>query len=407
MSRALRGSLARAVFSPELLARYPLFAALLSAVDPVPDASVRVMAVSLRGRRFRLHVNVGFFADHPETLVGVVQHELHHIAFGHLSLPKFRGVVHPDLMILACEMSANEPIREPLPGRPVRWEDYQALGMRPGLSTLEQYRILVTARAEGARISGCPGHRWLDDLLDDGLGSVYSPPTGNQAASAEHVARLLETTGGAGLPGSDLAGHWPGDLVEALREPNGAEATIDWRVALRLFVGSLRRRQLTRRIPPRRWPHRVGEIPGRARLPDISGQHVLVAIDTSGSMERKELEAIGAELLRVRQLARITVVECDRQIQRVYPLAGPLRDAKGRGGTDLRPIFAPRFLAEHRSDGVVYFTDGGGPYPEKKPSVPTLWVLTKGGDFACPWGARVCLATPGSRRERSGADAAP
>src|SRR3712207_8113548 len=54
-----------------------------------------------------------------------------------------------------------------------------------------------------------------------------------------------------------------------------------------------------------------------------------------------------------------------------------LRDVAGRGGTDLRPVFEAEFLAEHRPDGVIYFTDGQGPYPQEDPGVKALWVLTK------------------------------
>ncbi len=49
-------------------------------------------------------------------------------------------------------------------------------------------------------------------------------------------------------------------------------------------------------------------------------------------------------------------------------------------------MFGPEFLAEHRPDGMVYFTDGDGPYNEAPPGVPVLWALTKDGPFRCPWG---------------------
>ena len=43
------------------------------------------------------------------------------------------------------------------------------------------------------------------------------------------------------------------------------------------------------------------------------------------------------------------------------------------------------------ADGVVYFTDGQGPFPAQPPAVPTLWVLSKEEPFACPWGARAYI----------------
>jgi predicted metal-dependent peptidase len=75
----------------------------------------------------------------------------------------------------------------------------------------------------------------------------------------------------------------------------------------------------------------------------------------------------------------------------VYAFDGSLADVGGRGGTDLRPVFEEAFLGGRKMDGVIYFTDGEGPFPERTPRVPVLWVLTKPGDFACPWGERARL----------------
>ena len=49
-------------------------------------------------------------------------------------------------------------------------------------------------------------------------------------------------------------------------------------------------------------------------------------------------------------------------------------------------------VGAHGVCGVVYFTDGQGPFPQHPPRVPTLWVLTQDElPFACPWGARAVL----------------
>ena len=67
----------------------------------------------------------------------------------------------------------------------------------------------------------------------------------------------------------------------------------------------------------------------------------------------------------------------------MYPFTGELTSMVGRGGTDLRPVFAADFLATYRPDGVVYFTDGQGPFPEDDPGVKALWVLTTDEVFEC------------------------
>ena len=97
------------------------------------------------------------------------------------------------------------------------------------------------------------------------------------------------------------------------------------------------------------------------------------------------------------ELAQLVIAECDAAIARVYPFRGVVTSVKGRGGTDLRPVFEPLFLSRHGADGVVYFTDGLGPHPEHAPKIPVLWMLTKPGDFACPWGDRALLVRPSKR----------
>ena len=99
-------------------------------------------------------------------------------------------------------------------------------------------------------------------------------------------------------------------------------------------------------------------------------------------------------ILKDRELAEeatITVAECDVEVTRVYPFAGTLSSVAGRGGTDLRPVFAREILGATKADGVVYFTDGEGPSPDEPPPLPTLWILTKPHEFRCPWGERAWL----------------
>jgi len=115
---------------------------------------------------------------------------------------------------------------------------------------------------------------------------------------------------------------------------------------------------------------------------------LVVAIDTSGSMSPEELAEIGRHLRMFSDQLKITIVECDTVIQRVYRFEGTLANVAGRGGTDLRPVFEPEFLRSLHAEGVVFFTDGAGPYPATDPRIRTLWVLSKPWDFHCPWGVK-------------------
>jgi predicted metal-dependent peptidase len=383
------------------LDRYRYYAAVLAKMIPVADPSVARMAVSLHDARFFLHINVDAFLREPQYLRGVLLHEVHHVVLGHLTHPKFADAVEPELMELAIEMSANEYIEEPLPN-PITWRAYAAVGVRAGQSTLERYeRLLESARSSQKRARPDRGeagddpamiddHRFLRqgdrapggvqqtrDLLERAISDAKPPPVADADGSA--TAPLL-------------AGRSPGRLLEELGAAVRPTDFLDWKSALRMFVARGRAPVHTYARPSRRLPHLVGRVPGRTYAPRLLVRpRLVVAIDTSLSMSRSELEEIGRQLTELAGHAAVTVAECDVEITRVYPFGGSLPDVVGRGGTDLRPVFSPEFIGREKPDGIIYFTDGEGPFPEEPAPLPTLWILTKPEAFPCPWGERAWL----------------
>lgn len=372
--------------SSSFRAAYPAYTYVLARLDPVWDPEVAVMAVSAAGSRLRLHINPDFFVDEPQFLPGVLLHEVHHVVLGHLSRPEFRGVLFPDLMTLAMEMSANEYIREPLPGTPVTWEQFAAFGVQAGQSTLERYGCLADARRTG-RLGEVAGAALVDDH-----GPLQQAADGSGAsvqATLEAIQANLQRDGAQGLADARIAGTVLGDLLAEVVAPARSESGLDWRAMLAAFSGRLSERRYSYARPNRRFPQRIGEIPGYGR--DRGRRHLVVGIDTSASMSESILGEIANEIARLSAHVEITVAEVDAAIQRVYPFRGRIDTVKGRGGTDLRPLFVPEFLERHRPDAIVYFTDGEGPWPQAEPGVPVLWVLSGAGGFACPWGLKAWL----------------
>ncbi|MBK7774168.1 MAG: hypothetical protein IPI43_08505 [Sandaracinaceae bacterium] len=377
------------VQAPAFLARYPFYAAILGQMQPVADPSVKRMAVSVSAGRFYLHVNVDAFLSEPQYLLGVLLHEVHHVVLGHLTHPRFHGVCDVDLMDLAIEMSANEYIEEPLPD-PITWQPYASLGLRAGQSTLERYERLVDGSTAKSAGELADDHRYLR-RGDPEPGALEQTRQLITRAAAE--AREQHPGGSDPVEGLLCAGKDPGSLIEALTGVLGrAERFLDWKTALRMFAARARAPVHTYARPNRRFPGRVGEIPGRTYSPRVLCKpRLLVAIDTSMSMSLPELAEVARQLKALSEHATLTVAECDTRVARVYPWAGVLEDVMGRGGTDLRPIFDDPVLAAQRIEGIVYFTDGDGPTPEAPPLVPLLWILTKPEAFPCPWGERAWL----------------
>jgi predicted metal-dependent peptidase len=383
------------------LSRYPYYAHVLASITPVADPSVPAMGVSLhgvpgRGGRYYLHVNVDAVLREPQYLRGILLHEVHHVVLGHLAHPKFFGAEQRDLMLLAQETSANEHIDEPLPS-PVLWQHFDRFGLRAGQSTMERYELLARARAEGEVPAPKRDTRPLDRHDWD---EQEAPTPGGVEGTRELIERArdegkddAERVKGERPESRWVAGRTPDELLAMLRGTNEApEVYVDWRAALRTFVARARAPVHTWSRPSRRFPSRIGEIPGRSYRPrTVLRPTIVVGIDTSMSMSERELTEIARQLRPMSELAQLVIVECDAAIGRVYPFRGEITSVKGRGGTDLRPLFAPSFLARHGADGVVYFTDGQGPHLDHPPKIPVLWMLTKPAGFACPWGDRALL----------------
>lgn len=404
---------------------YPHYAGVLARMDPIATDRVKVMAVCLRrwddpASGFQLLVNRDYFERHPQYRTGVLLHEIQHILLGHLTMAKFHCVPRPQVMELAMEISANELVREPLPEHGVDIQLFSQYGIKSGQSTMERYALLQTACQEGRlklldtwfsqmqdqhrpSQAGGGGGAGLGDMLDArsdgateknwsrrsfGLG-MRTSEAGLRQMKEAIAAHLAGERGGADDPLPDDQVLRRGKELPRLLLDSGPDRPLDWARLLREAFPHRRQVRPDYLKPNRRFPQRVGEIPGRRRRPPKP--KLLVGIDTSGSMSGEALGRVAREIQRLARHATLTLAECDAAIHRIYPLAGSLGPFTGGGDTSFVPVFEEA-RAARRFEGLVYFTDGKGNLPRTAPSVPTLWVLTHGDPFRPAWGSVVRLA---------------
>ncbi|MGI9473864.1 MAG: vWA domain-containing protein [Rubripirellula sp.] len=367
-----------------MLIRYPYHAEWLSDDHWKPLASVGTMAVMLRRGTPRFFFSPNFVSEcDDEELEGVIHHELNHMVFGHPRIDHSKYPNHQALTI-AEEITVNEHVPERLPGSPLLLKQFPDLP--PLEDTITRYHRLAERND-------------LEDLaktLD--THALWKADAENEASETEQQ-NIRQVLMGQLRRGNDpeslrqlMRGAGQLDRGEVMRE---IEATLDpivpirWERHLSNSVGNRIRRQATFHRPPRRVPERIGVLPGMTCRPEQP--HVLVAIDTSSSMQRRHFERVRRELDFLQRKARVTVIQCDKKIRDTYPLRGPLQTITGRGGTDLRPPFEPEILDRIRPDLLVYFTDGDGPVPERTPDVAVLWCLMDGGKRPASWGDAVDL----------------
>jgi hypothetical protein len=142
----------------------------------------------------------------------------------------------------------------------------------------------------------------------------------------------------------------------------------------------------------------------------------VIAIDTSASTKdglvRKFIErtySILSDETSFFTKMNVLIIQCDAAVTDVARIES-LRDLedyvenpliKGLGGTDFRPVFdyVDEALREgdlHDLGGLIYFTDGQGTYPKRRPVYETAFVFLDSDDAAAscpvpPWAMKVVL----------------
>lgn len=139
----------------------------------------------------------------------------------------------------------------------------------------------------------------------------------------------------------------------------------------------------------------------------------VIALDTSGSCSgaliRRFLEETIQILKETEQFmkqVRIHIIQCDKEIKEdiVIHSLEQLKQyeqeftVKGFGGTDFRPVFSyvQQLMKEEalQPKGLLYFTDGYGIYPEKKPPFKTAFLFIQEDytdEKVPPWAIKVIL----------------
>ena len=222
-----------------------------------------------------------------------------------------------------------------------------------------------------------PPARWgdVEDAKDDD-GKDLSP-SDKAEAEAENRIKVIQSAqvarGMGDLPG--CIERLVGEIVEPKK---------DWREVLRRLIdqASAQARSTWNR-PNRRFVASGPYLPGTLRE---GVSHLVVAVDTSGSIDRRALDAFSAEISSIAgevQAQRITVIYCDDSVQGEPIEYGPGEDftlkATGGGGTDFRPPFERAEREGLQPTALVYFTDLFCSRYPPDPGYPVIWACWEPG----------------------------
>jgi len=127
----------------------------------------------------------------------------------------------------------------------------------------------------------------------------------------------------------------------------------------------------------------------------IKGLTAVVAIDTSGSMSTDQLTKALSEVWGLAEAfkgIKFFLLTCDAEVWDAFELNNGNKEKlksikmRGGGGTSFVPVF-DKIKKDYLRvlDCLIFFTDGYGSFPDKKPPYPVYWV-TDSRDVTFPFG---------------------
>ena len=349
----------------------PFYGLFLIGLNKKFRTDIPTAGVSKHGIGVQLSINPEFFMDLSEPhRIGLLKHELLHISFGHITWRD--SFSDHKLFNIAADLEINQYIgTEYLPEGGLTLDTFPELNLPQRAGTKKYYDLLQDAKNSGQ----CPS---LESLLGQMDGdSAYDHKTWDEfdeLTEAEkklvkkQVEHQLKET--AEIT-EKRRGTVPGELAELIsRLINVEPPKFDWRGYLRRFVGNSSI-VYTKKMR-RKYNKRYSENPG---LKIKFKNHILVGIDTSGSVSTEELKEFWQELCHMHKTGhKISVAQCDAGLRKVEEF-NPKRDWKihGRGGTDFQPVVDHYNQNKKNYTALIYCTDGEAPPPTDCPN-NTLWV---------------------------------
>jgi predicted metal-dependent peptidase len=362
----------------ELILDEPFYGLFLIGINKEFSDRIPTAGVSKHGIGMQLTINPEFYTNLSLShRVGLIKHELLHIAFGHLLMRDLYSDFK--LFNIAADLEINQYIdSDKLPEGGLLLSSFPELNLPIKAGTKVYYNLLEKAEEDGTSSS-------LDNLMDkmDGeteydhatwadFDDLSEPDKKLMQKQVEHQLKdAAETT-------MKKQGNIPGECKELIDRLFHVEpAKFDWKQYLRRFVGNSSI-VYTRKLR-RKYNKRYAENPG---LKIKFKNHILVGIDTSGSVNTDELKEFYNELHHMSKTGhKITIAQCDTSLNSVKEF-NPKKDWEivGRGGTSFQPVIDHFNELKGTYTALIYLTDGEASPPRNCPA-NTLWVLSSISDM--------------------------
>ena len=364
----------------DLMLKEPYYGFFLIMLNKLWDSRrVPTAGVSKNGINYQLTINPEFWESLSEDhRYGLLKHELLHIAFGHLTT--FFKFSNKKLANVAMDMEINQYIsKQYLPEGGIDIDNYTDIELDRKAGARYYYDKLNQLQDEKDK-NGTTGDSNMDKLLENiENGDIPDHSTWEDFEDlTEAEQKLIEkqlqkVLTDAKEQTEKKRGTVPGEIEGLIIIEEIVKPKFDWRGFIRRFTG-VSTKVFTKKIR-RKENRRFEANPG---LKVKMKQHMLLAIDTSGSVSDDELKEFMSEIYHIYKCGvDITIVQCDTTIRSIEPYKGKFEMAvQGRGGTEFDPVLEYFNENQKKYTSLVYFTDGEC-WTHVKPKGNILWVLSE------------------------------
>ena len=356
-----------------LLIREPFYGLFLLNLNRYYGDKCDTACVCRNGINTELCINKKFWDTlSDDEQLAILRHELGHILFKHITSSEYFGD-HDKFNIAAdCEVNSYIPILQKDPYcYPARWNLENNKGTKFYYENLPDEPDQPNDGSEGNNGDSSNSYdpndshaSWKDfqDLSDTEKQLIENQIDYQAKNTAETCQKLI--------------GSIPGELKEYLDSLFKIKPQVfNWKAYFRRVIGNLiiSELYLTRMRPSRRFPDSRGV--RFKRKP-----HVLVGVDTSGSVSNEELEDFFSEIYYLwKSGVKVTIAQMDTKIEHIEEYNGKFnKEIYGRGCTEFTDLI--NYYNERKKDfsTLVIFTDG---YVSLNlpPFRNGVWVITKNG----------------------------
>jgi len=229
-----------------------------------------------------------------------------------------------------------------------------------------------------------------DDMGSGGIGEDVGDPTDeNGKPLDESQIHQLEAQAKIDAIQSAKAAKASGKLPASIERmvDEMVNVTTPWHEKLERYMTSKVKDGYSWNRPNRRFIGQGTYLPGTdyvARMGEL-----VIAVDTSGSLNNKELGYFNSHINRILDTCmpeKVTVLYCDWAIggtTEYTPDDLPIKlEPVGGGGTSFKPVF--KWIEDYANEVecLIYFTDGWGDQNEiETPAVDTVWLTTEKDEF--------------------------